>query len=85
MMGLNHQGSLKDLTDKTTSLEKRIETVAAKQLSANQDVTRNTGRLNKVELDMKEMDTSISNVEREQGKVRKASETDIGNLNKQAG
>jgi len=85
MMGLNHQGSLKDLTEKTTSLEKQIETVAAKQLTANQDVTRNTGRLNKVELDMKEMDTSISNVEREQGKVRKASETDIGNLNKQAG
>merc|ERR1711892_347182 len=85
MMGNNHEGAMKSLKDKTAKLEKQVESVSAKHLKTSQDVTRNTGRLNKVELDMKKISADVDNVEKEQVKVRKVSETKIGNINKLAG
>ena len=66
-------------------MEKQVKSVSSKQLSADQDITRNTGRLNKVELDIKKVTKSVADVEKQQVKNKKDSVKEIGNANKLAG
>jgi len=85
MMGNSQNDSMKNLSDKTAKLEKQVESVSSKQIRTDQDVTRNTGRLNQVERDMKNVATVVENVQKEQIQTRKVSETEIANINKLTG
>eukprot|EP00090_Calanus_glacialis_P035978 TRINITY_DN6138_c0_g1_i1.p1 TRINITY_DN6138_c0_g1~~TRINITY_DN6138_c0_g1_i1.p1 ORF type:complete len:725 (-),score=193.83 TRINITY_DN6138_c0_g1_i1:220-2394(-) len=85
MMGDNHEGTMKTLKEKTEKLEKQVKSVSAKQLTTVQDVTRNTGRLNKVELDIKKINNNVANVVKEQDKTKQESEKKLGAVNKLAG
>ena len=84
-MGNSQNDSMKNLSDKTAKLEKQVESVSSKQIRTDQDVTRNTGRLNQVERDMKNVATVVENVQKEQIQTRKVSETEIANINKLTG
>merc|ERR1719422_1407769 len=74
MMGNNHEGIVKSLKERTDNLEKEVKSVTSKQLSTIQDITRNTGRLNKVELDIKKINDDVADVEEQQAKTNKQSE-----------
>ena len=84
-MGNNHEGTMKTLKEKTEKLEKQVKSVSAKQLTTVQDVTRNTGRLNKVELDIKKINNNVANVVKEQDKTKQESEKKLVAVNKLAG
>ena len=84
-MGHKKDEALKTLTEKTASLEKKIMTVTDEHQAAVQDITRNTGRLNKVELDIKRLEVSIGSIETEQNKVKENSGTSVESVEKLAG
>ena len=84
-MGNNHEGTVKYLNEKTDILEKEVRSVTSKQLSTIQDITKNTGRLNKVELDIKKINDDIADVEEEQLKIKNQSDKDLKNTNKLTG
>lgn len=84
-MGNNHEGTVKYLKEKTDILEKEVRSVTSKQLSTIQDITKNTGRLNKVELDIKKINDDIADVEEEQSKIKNQSDKDLKNTNKLTG
>ena len=84
-MGNNHEGTVKYLKEKTDILEKEVSSVTSKQLSTIQDITKNTGRLNKVELDIKKINDDIADVEEEQSKIKNQSDKDLKNTNKLTG
>ena len=67
-MGNNHEGTVQSLKERTDNLEKEVKSVTSKQLSTIQDITRNTGRLNKVELDIKKINDDIEDIEEQQAK-----------------
>jgi len=85
MMGNNHEGIVKSLKERTDNLEKEVKSVTSKQLSTIQDITRNTGRLNKVELDIKKINDDVADVEEQQAKTKKQSERELKNINKLTG
>ena len=84
-MSDNHEGTVKYLKEKTDILEKEVRSVTSKQLSTIQDITKNTGRLNKVELDIKKINDDIADVEEEQSKIKNQSDKDLKNTNKLTG
>ena len=84
-MGNNHEGIVKSLKERTDNLEKEVKSVTSKQLSTIQDITRNTGRLNKVELDIKKINDNVADVEEQQAKTKKQSERELKNINKLTG
>ena len=84
-MGNNHEGTVKYLKEKTDILEKEVRSVTSKQLSTIQDITKNTGRLNNVELDIKKINDDIADVEEEQSKIKNQSDKDLKNTNKLTG
>ena len=84
-MGNNHEGTVKYLKEKTDILEKEVSSVTSKQLSTIQDITKNTGRLNKVELDIKKINDDIADVEEEQSKIKNQSDKDLKNTSKLRG
>ena len=67
-MGNNHEGTVQSLKERTDILEKEVKSVTSKQLSTIQDITRNTGRLNKVELDIKKINDDIEDIEEQEAK-----------------
>jgi len=85
MMGNKHDGTLKILKEKSDKIEKQVKSLTADQLSTVQDITRNTGRLNKVELDIKKMGSKVVDIESEQQKEGGKLEADVVNVKKLAG
>ena len=85
MMGNNHEGTVQSLKERTDNLEKEVKSVTSKQLSTIQDITRNTGRLNKVELDIKKINDDIADVEEQQVKSTNQSEKEKKKVNKITG
>ena len=84
-MGNNHKGTVQYLTERTDNLEKEVKSVTSKQLSTIQDITRNTGRLNKVELDIKKINDDVAEVQEQNSKIENKSEKQLKNTNKLAG
>ena len=84
-MGNKHDGTLKILKEKSDKIEKQVKSLTADQLSTVQDITRNTGRLNKVELDIKKMGSKVVDIESEQQKEGGKLEADVVNVKKLAG
>ena len=84
-MGNNQEGTVKSLKERTDNLEKEVKSVTSKQLSTIQDITRNTGRLNKVELDIKKINDDIADVEEQQVKSTNQSEKEKKKVNKITG
>ena len=84
-MGNNHEGTVQSLKERTDNLEKEVKSVTSKQLSTIQDITRNTGRLNKVELDIKKINDDIADVEEQQVKSTNQSEKEKKKVNKITG
>ena len=84
-MGNNHEGTVESLKEKTDNLEKEIKSVTSKQLSTIQDITRNTGRLNKVELDIKKINDDIEDIEEQQAKSTNQLEKEQKKVNKLTG
>jgi len=85
MMGNKHDGTLKILKEKSDKIEKQVKSLTADQLATVQDITRNTGRLNKVELDIKKMGSKVVDIESEQQKEGGKLEADVVNVKKLAG
>ena len=84
-MGNNHEGTVKSLKERTDNLEKEVKSVTSKQLSTIQDITRNTGRLNKVELDIKKINDDIEDIEEQQAKSTNQLEKEQMKVNKLTG
>ena len=84
-MGNKHEETVQLLTERTDNLEKEVKSVASKQLSNIQDITRNTGRLNKVELDIKKINDDIEDIEEQQAKSTNQLEKEQKKVNKLTG
>ena len=84
-MDNNHEGTVQSLKERTDNLEKEVKGESSKQLSTIQDITRNTGRLNKVELDIKKINDDIDDIEERQVKSTNQSEKVQKKVNKLAG
>ena len=84
-MGNNHEGTVQSLKERTDNLEKEVKSVTSKQLSTIQDITRNTGRLNKVELDIKKINDDIEDIEKQQAKSTNQLEKEQKKVNKLTG
>ena len=84
-MGNNQEGRVQSLKERTDNLEKEIKSVTSKQLSTIQDITRNTGRLNKVELDIKKINDDIEDIEEQQAKSTNQLEKEQKKVNKLTG
>merc|ERR1719495_1047990 len=78
----NHEGTVQSLKERTDNLEKEVKSVTSKQLSTIQDITRNTGRLNKVELDIKKINDDIEDIEKQQAKSTNQLEKEQKKVNK---
>ena len=85
MIGNNHEGTVQTLKERTDNLEKEVKSVTSKQLATIQDITRNTGRLNKVELDIKKINEDIADVEEQQENSINQSEEERKKINKFTG
>ena len=85
MMGNNHEETVQSLKERTDKLEKEVKSVTSKQLSTIQDITRNTGRLNKVELDIKKINDDIEDIEEQQAKSTNQLEKEQNKVNKLTG
>ena len=85
MIGNNYEGTVQSLKERTDNLEKEVKSVASKQLSNIQDITRNTGRLNKVELDIKKINDDIEDIEKQQAKSTNQIEKEQKKVNKLTG
>ena len=84
-MGNNQEGTVRSLKERTVNLEKEVKSVTSKQLSTIQDITRNTGRLNKVELDIKKINDDIEDIEKQQAKSTNQLEKEQKKVNKLTG
>ena len=84
-MGNNQEGTVRSLKERTVNLEKEVKSVTSKQLSTIQDITRNTGRLNKVELDIQKINNDIDDVEEQHIKAKNLSEKERKKANKITG
>ena len=84
-MDNNQKGTVKSLKERTDNLEKEVKSVTSKQLSTIQDITRNTGRLNKVELDIKKINDDIEDIEEQQAKSTNQLEKEQKKVNKLTG
>merc|ERR1719351_204327 len=53
----------KDGDDSIKTIETKLASINVKQLSQEQEITRTTGRLNKVELDINKMNVDLNNIQ----------------------
>ena len=84
-MGNKNEGTVQYLTERTDNLEKEVKSVASRQLSNIQDITRNTGRLNKVELDIKKINDDVADVQEQHSEIKNQSAKELKNSNKITG
>jgi len=84
MMGNKHEGTVMSLKERTDNLENQIKSVTSKQMSTIQDITRNTGRLNKAEIDIKKISEKVEDVGDLQTKLKTETNKEIQVVNKLA-